>query len=275
MWCFEGTFLTQRPFWEGKARKKTDIAKSREEKQRNCFPRRQNLAPSQQWKWWRKPSDGWLAVEICIPELSSDNRACDTTPYILSNIYDFTLFTLSMMVILNAVYTVVLVLLKDQWWYMWAVRAMNQEAFYLWAALLRTQVSEALVPLEERWTWINPPTNTQLRPSVQKLSLLLLLIFNSHPPILADPVQSRRIKVKVDMKRMKWTQNTDCDFSASDLRGTSGWSLSNSCATMLQCAAISYSLLAKSEYKSKQADVTFSLIQLLNAISSPSSPRPS
>jgi len=74
---------------------------------------------------------------------------------------------------------------------------MNQEAFYLWAALLRTQVSEALVPLEERWT------NTQLRPSVQKLSLLLLLIFNSHPPILADPVQSRRIKVKVDMKRMK------------------------------------------------------------------------
>ena len=179
------------------------------------------------------------------------------------------------MVILNAVYTVVLVLLKDQWWYMWAVRAMNQEAFYLWAALLRTQVSEALVPLEERWTWINPPTNTQLRPSVQKLSLLLLLIFNSHPPILADPVQSRRIKVKVDMKRMKWTQNTDCDFSASDLRGTSGWSLSNSCATMLQCAAISYSLLAKSEYKSKQADVTFSLIQLLNSISSPSSPSPS
>ena len=35
-------------------------------------------------------------------------------PYILSNIYDFTLFTLLMMVILIAVYTVVLVLLKDQ-----------------------------------------------------------------------------------------------------------------------------------------------------------------
>ena len=53
-------------------------------------------------------------MKISIPELSSDNRACDTTPYILSNIYDFTLFILSMMVILIAVYTVVLVLLKDQ-----------------------------------------------------------------------------------------------------------------------------------------------------------------
>ena len=53
-------------------------------------------------------------MEICIPELSSDNRACDTTPYILSNIYDFTLFILSIIVILIAVYAVVLVLLKDQ-----------------------------------------------------------------------------------------------------------------------------------------------------------------
>ena len=53
-------------------------------------------------------------MKICIPELSSDNCACDTTQYILSNIYDFTLFILSMMVILIAVYAVVLVLLKDQ-----------------------------------------------------------------------------------------------------------------------------------------------------------------
>ena len=115
------------------------------------------MAPSQQWKWWRKQSDGWLAVKICIPELSSDNCACDTTQYILSNIYDFTLFILSMTVILIAVYAVVLVLLKDQWWYIWAVRAMNQEVVEVWVAAQHCAPKwglKAQVPLEEqRWTW--------------------------------------------------------------------------------------------------------------------------
>lgn len=55
----------------------------------------------------------------------------------------------------------------------------------------RTQVSEALVPLED----LNQPGTTLLRPSVQKLSLLL--IFNPIPPVFSDPVQSGKIKVKV------------------------------------------------------------------------------
>ena len=49
------------------------------------------------------------AVKLCIPELSSDDRACDINPYILSNIYDFTPFTLLLMmtVIFSTVYTIV------------------------------------------------------------------------------------------------------------------------------------------------------------------------
>jgi len=134
------------------------------------------MAPSQQWKWWRKPSDGWLAVKICIPELSSDNCACDTTQYILSNIYDFTLFILSMMVILIAVYAVVLVLLKDQWWYMWAVRAMNQEVVEVW--WVAAQCAPKWGKHKCHWTWI------KTHPASSKRSFLFSLSVQNHLPLL-------------------------------------------------------------------------------------------
>jgi len=86
---------------------------------------------------------------------------------------------------------------------------MNQEVLEVLLAANHppTQVRGAQVSLEERWTWI------KTHPAPAKRSFLfsllvqnhpqmggdcsLLLIFISIPLILSDPVQSRRIKVKM------------------------------------------------------------------------------
>ena len=270
--CFKTSvscFVTQRPFLVGKARKKTDIAKS-------CHWEEIVFPDGKIWrtmwrhrKWWCKPSDGWLAVKISIPELSSDNRACDTSPYILSNIYDFTLFILSMMVILIAVYTVVLVLLKDQWWYMWAAHgAMNQEAFYVcggeeccWAARNPSEQSTCAIggahwlDLNQLNTRTHPASSVSTKAQSKRFCLLFAVDIQFHYTcILADPVQSRRIKVKVGKciklaTKKRFTLIVRFDFFALIWPECSRSLIliKELCNNMLQCA--SYSVLAKSEYK--------------------------
>jgi len=77
-------------------------------------------AKSERWRHRSNESDGVSQVMAGLLRKYAFQNCLVTTvpviqpPYILSNIYDFTLFTLLMMVILIAVYTVVLVLLKDQ-----------------------------------------------------------------------------------------------------------------------------------------------------------------
>ena len=132
------------------------------------------------------------------------------------------------MVTLIAVYTVVLVLLKDQWWYVLKLSGMNQEAIDVWVlsslrCSLRTQVNRSQVPLEERstwsnstiyphnlqawawtWTWITNPASAcspfkrsflfQYKTS-RKRVVTALCCWYSFPfhVILSKPVQSRRL----------------------------------------------------------------------------------
>lgn len=86
---------------------------------------------------------------------------------------------------------------------------MNQEAFYVCGGETAvgqrgTQVSKALVPLEEHWLDLNqlntsthPASSVSTKAQSKRFCLLFAVDIQFHYTcILADPVQSRRIKVK-------------------------------------------------------------------------------
>ena len=90
-----------------------------------------------------------------------------------------------MTVTLIAVYTVVLVLLKDQWWYVLKLSGARNEPGSHWCVgalsslrcSLRTQVNRSQVPLEERSTWSNS-TIVDLNQKPQSSSVSLDLDLN-------------------------------------------------------------------------------------------------
>ena len=101
-------------------------------------------------------------------------------------------------VTLIAVYTVVLVLLKDQWWYVLKLSGARNEPGSHWCVgalsslrcSLRTQVNRSQVPLEERSTWSNS-TIVDLNQKPQSSSVSLDLDLNQPPIQLLPALHSR------------------------------------------------------------------------------------
>ena len=112
-----------------------------------------------------------------------------------------------MTVTLIAVYTVVLVLLKDQWWYVLKLSGMNQEAIDVWVlsslrCSLRTQVNRSQVPLEERSTWSNSAI-VDLNQKPQSSSVSLDLNQATNPASACSPFKrSFLFQYKTSRKRV-------------------------------------------------------------------------